>query len=102
MSRLPAEHDVPTGATYEEVSKALENRYGDHHLKEGFQLQLKRRTQHVGESLQEFAAAIDHLAHLAHVVLPEYVIRKEATLAFADGMKELDVRRQPCLGPQDA
>jgi hypothetical protein len=27
-------------------------------------------TQLVGESLQEFTAAIDHLAHSAHVELP--------------------------------
>jgi hypothetical protein len=30
---------------------------------ESFHTQLKRKVQHVGESLQEFAAVIDHLAH---------------------------------------
>jgi hypothetical protein len=51
-------------------TEALDNRYSDHHLEAAFHSQLKRRTQLVGESLQEFADAIVHLAHRAHVKPP--------------------------------
>jgi hypothetical protein len=70
----PAAHilqSVPTRATYEEGTVALENRYDDHRLEEAFHAQLKRRTQRIGESLQGFVAVIDHLTHGAHVDLPE-------------------------------
>jgi hypothetical protein len=43
---------------------------------------LKRRTQLVCEFFQEFAAAIDHLAHRAHVDLPKHLISKEGARAF--------------------
>jgi hypothetical protein len=73
-------HVISTGATYEEVTEVLETHYGDHHLEAAFHFQLKRRIQLVGksqkdpaclESLQEFAAVIDHLAHRTHVELPK-------------------------------
>jgi hypothetical protein len=82
---------LPTGATYKEVTEALENRYGDHHLEAVFHLQLKR-TQLVGESLQMLASSIDHLAHSAPVELPEHLICIEATHAFADAIRKRDIR----------
>jgi hypothetical protein len=56
-------HSVPTGTTYEEVTEVLKNCYSDHHLAEAFHAQLRRSVQHTGDSLQEFAATINHLAH---------------------------------------
>jgi hypothetical protein len=50
----PATHgqeSVPTGSKHEEVIVVLENQYGDHHLAEAFHAQLRRRSQHVRESL---------------------------------------------------
>jgi hypothetical protein len=52
---------------YEEITKALDNGYGDHHLEERFHTQLKRRTHCGGKSQQEFVAIMDHLAHHTHV-----------------------------------
>jgi hypothetical protein len=43
-------NDVPTGATYEEVTMVLENSYSDH-LEAVFHSQLKRRAQLMRESL---------------------------------------------------
>jgi hypothetical protein len=63
----PAALCFPTGATNEGVTAVLENCYGDHHLAEAFHAQVRGRVQHAGKSLQEIAAAIDHLAHLAHI-----------------------------------
>jgi hypothetical protein len=64
---------VPTGATYEEVTGALENCCGDHRLEAVFHSQLNRRTQLVVESLQEFAATIYHLGHCTHIELPKHL-----------------------------
>jgi hypothetical protein len=52
-------HGVPRGATYEETIEALEDRFGDQHLAAAYRSQLKTRTQKPGESLQEFATAIE-------------------------------------------
>jgi hypothetical protein len=90
-SNDPAAHilyGVPTGAMYEEVTEVLENRYSDHYLEAVFHSQLKRRTQLIGESLQKLAAAIDHLAHHAHVEPPKHLISKEATRAFAERIRK--------------
>jgi hypothetical protein len=97
----PAAHilyDVPTGVMYEEVTVALENRYSDHHLDEAFHTQLKRRTQLVSEFLQEFVAIIDDLAYCAHVDLPKRNISREAAVAFADRVREPEIRCQLHLG----
>jgi hypothetical protein len=80
-------HGILTAATYEEVIEAAENRYGDHRLEAAFHSQLKRRIQLIGESLQEFPAAIHHLAHSTHLELTEYLISNETVRAFADGIK---------------
>jgi hypothetical protein len=74
-------HGVSTGATYKEVSPVLEKPYGDHHLEASIHAQLKRRTQHTKECLQEFAAIIDYLAYHAFVRLPKHLISKEAAHA---------------------
>jgi hypothetical protein len=74
----PILHNVPTGATYGEATEGLENCYGDHHLEAAFHSQLKRKTQLIRETLQEFAIAIDYLAHHAHVKLSEHLISKES------------------------
>jgi hypothetical protein len=71
--------------TYKEITEAPENRCGDHYLGEAFQSQMKRRSRLVGESLQDFIATIDHLAHRAHIELPEHLISKEAARVFAYG-----------------
>jgi hypothetical protein len=65
------------GEAYDEVAEALENLCSDHHLEADFYPQLKGRIQLIGESLEKFAVAIDHLAGSAHVDLTEYPISKE-------------------------
>jgi hypothetical protein len=61
---------------YEDVTAVLENSYGDHHLAGAFHAQL-RRAQHARESLQEFSAATDRLAHRAQLDMTEEHISKE-------------------------
>lgn len=69
----------------------LENSYSDH-LETTVHSQPKRRTQFVMESLQEFAADVYHLAHCAHVELPEHLTSKEATHLFNSQIWEQDIR----------
>jgi hypothetical protein len=70
-------HSAPAGATYEDTIGALKGRYGDHQLAAAYREELKARTQLIGESLQEFAAAVEQLAHRALVGLPVEFIQKE-------------------------
>jgi hypothetical protein len=51
-----------------------------------------------GESLQDFATAIEQLAHRAYPTLPEDHIRREAGRAYAYGVKDLDIKIQLLLG----
>jgi phosphohistidine phosphatase SixA len=58
-------HSVAARATYEDTAEATKQCYGDHKLVEVYWSQLKARTQLTCESLQEFAEAVEHLAHLS-------------------------------------
>jgi hypothetical protein len=90
-------HKVPKGATYEETLEALENQFGDQHLATPYHSRLKTRTQGVGESLQEFATAVEQLAHHAYPALPEDHIRREAGKAFADRVEDPAIKIQLLL-----
>jgi hypothetical protein len=50
-------HGALTRAIYEGVTAAFGNRYGDHHLEEAFNAQLKRRTQHVWNPCRSFPSS---------------------------------------------
>jgi hypothetical protein len=56
-------HTVPAEATYEDIVGALRDRFGDHQLAAAYRSQLKARAQASGETLQEFALAVEQLAH---------------------------------------
>jgi hypothetical protein len=67
---------VPAKATYQDVIGALRDRFGDHQLAAAYRSQLKARVQISGETLQEFVAAAEQLAHLALVELPlAFIVR---------------------------
>jgi hypothetical protein len=51
-------HGVQKGATCEETFEAMEDRFGGQHIASEYRSQLKKRTQGVGESFQEFATAV--------------------------------------------
>jgi hypothetical protein len=91
-------HGIPINATYEETLQTLEDRFEDEHFAVAYRSQLKSRRQRAGESLQEFAIAIEQLAHRAYPTLPEEYIRQEAGRAFVDGVEEPDIKIQLLLG----
>jgi hypothetical protein len=78
--------------TYEETPQALEDRFGDHHLSTVYRSQLKTRTQRAGKSLQDFATAIEQLAHHAYPTLPEDYMKREARKAFSDGVEDHEIK----------
>jgi hypothetical protein len=75
-------HSVPAVTSYEDIVGALRDRFGDHQLAAAYRSQLKARVQTGGETLQEFAAAVEQLAHRALVGLPADHIQTEAAHAF--------------------
>jgi hypothetical protein len=83
---------------YEETIEALEDHFGDQHLAAAYRSQLKTWTQKAIESLQEFATAIEQLAHHAYPALPEDHVRKEAGRAFTDRVEDPDIKIQLLLG----
>jgi hypothetical protein len=85
-------HSIPTNVTYEETLQALEDRFIDQHFAAAYSSQLKTRTQRAGESLQDFATAIEQLAHRAYPTLPEDHIRREALKTFTEGVEDHEVK----------
>jgi hypothetical protein len=83
-------HGIPTSDTYKETLQALEDRFGDQHFAAAYCSQLTARTQKPGESLREFATAIEQLTSRAYPTLPEEHIRREAGFAFVEGVEDND------------
>jgi hypothetical protein len=81
-------YGVPKGATFEETLKTLEALCRNQLLAAAYRSQLKTRIQGVGESLQEFATAIEQLAHLIYPALPEDHVRRKAGKALADKVED--------------
>jgi hypothetical protein len=77
-------HTVPAAATCEAIVGALRDRIGDHQLKAAYRSQLKTMTQG-NETLQEFQAAVEQLAHRAFVGLPFTFIQRPPTPFTACG-----------------
>jgi hypothetical protein len=91
-------YGIPTNTTYEETLQALQDRIEDQHFAAAFHSQLKTRTQRAGESLQEFATAVEQLAHHVYPTLPEDHIRREAEKAFADGVEDHEIKVALLIG----
>jgi hypothetical protein len=89
---------VPAKATYEGITGALSYRFGDHQLAAAYRSQFKAMVQTSGETLQEFAAAVEQLAHRALVGLPLAFIQTEAAHAYIDGVRDWAVKLHPLMG----
>ncbi|XP_069668773.1 uncharacterized protein [Periplaneta americana] len=90
-------HSVPEDGTAAEIMAALEGRYGDHQLAAAFRTQLKTKVQQSGESLQEFAMAVEQLAHKALRGLPNDFIAGEAAYTFGSGVRDPEIKQQLLL-----
>jgi hypothetical protein len=88
---------IPTNATYEYTLQALEDRFGDQHFAAAYRCQLTTRTLKGREFLQDFASAIELLAHRAYPNLSEDNIGREVRKSFAYGVQEPDIKIQLLL-----
>jgi hypothetical protein len=77
---------------------ALRDRFGDHQLAAAYRSHLKARVHTGRETLQEFAAAVEQLAHRAFIGLPVDHIQTEAAHAFIDGILDREVKQHLLLG----
>ncbi|KAJ3664328.1 hypothetical protein Zmor_008509 [Zophobas morio] len=78
---------------YTALTTALELRVGDEHLRQVFVAQLKSRIQKSSESLQEFAADVKRLVHLAYPEAPQDFQDRLAAETFVNGVRDSEVRR---------
>jgi hypothetical protein len=68
------------------------------HFAAAYRCQLTTRIHNTGESLQDFAMAIETLAHRAYPNLPTDYVAREAGKAFTYGIRDADIKIQLLLG----
>jgi hypothetical protein len=78
---------------YSTLVRALELRYGDEHLQEVYKVQLKNRQQKSGETLQELAADIERLTHLAYPTAAGEFLDSIKADIFTDAVRDGELRR---------
>jgi hypothetical protein len=91
-------HTVPAEAKYEDIVEALQDRFGDHQLAAAYRLQRTARVQVSSKTLQEFAAAVEQLAHRPLVGLPVAFIQTEAAHFFIDGLRDRELKQHLLMG----
>jgi hypothetical protein len=84
--------------SYEDIVGALKDRFGDNQLVAAYRSQLKSRIEMSGETLQEFAAAVEQLSHWSLVGLSVGFIQTEATNAFIDGVRDRKAKLHLLMG----
>lgn len=82
---------------YESVMGAVARKYGSEHRKQLFYMELQNRRQRSGESLQEYAADIERLVHLAHYDVGADLMEQMKIRAFIQGIRDVEVRRSVLL-----
>ena len=91
-------HTVPAEATYEDIVESLRDRFWDHQLAAAYRSQLKAMVQASGETLQEFAAAVEQLAHRAFFELPVAFIQAVAAHCFIDAVRDREMKQHLLIG----
>jgi hypothetical protein len=67
--------------------------FGDHQLAADYRSQLKVRLQASGDTLQEFAAAVEQVAHRGLVGVPVAFVQTQAAHAFIDGVRDREEKQ---------
>jgi hypothetical protein len=82
----------------EETLQTLQDHFRGQHFATDYRCQLTTRTQRARESLQDFATAIEQLAHRAYSTLLKDHIWREAGKAFAYRVEDPNIKIQVLLG----
>jgi hypothetical protein len=69
-------HSARAEASYEDIVRSLQDRFGDHQLAAVYRSQIKARDQMSGETLQEFSAAVEQYAHAHLLGFPSASLRR--------------------------
>jgi hypothetical protein len=91
-------HGITTCTTYEDTLQALEDRFGNQHFADAYRCQLTTRAQKAGDTLQDFATAIEELAHRSNTTLFEDHIWREAGKAYSYWLRVSAVKIHLLLG----
>lgn len=78
---------------YDQLVKRLDMRYGNAHLEQVYQTQLRNRYQSSKEKLQEFEADVARLVRLAHPTAPDSVLECLATQTFIYGVRDSEIQQ---------
>ncbi|KAJ8973683.1 hypothetical protein NQ317_011803 [Molorchus minor] len=78
---------------YEDLVLQLEMRFGDKHLQQVYQAQLKGRNQRINENLQQYEADIARLVYLAYPTAPRDFIEQLAVQVFIDGIRDCETQQ---------
>lgn len=82
---------------YSTLMDALQRKHGSGHMKQNYRIQLKNRVQEKGESIQQYAAEVESLAHLAYSDLSADYIEKLEVDTFIDGILDPITKRAAML-----
>ena len=88
-----SEENLRNRYSYNALTAALELRFGDEHLKQVFAVQVKTRTQKVGEFLQEFEANVKRLVRRAYSGAPPTFQERLATETFINDIRDVEVKK---------
>ena len=80
------------GQNYNELIKALEDRFAPANQTELYRVQLRERRQKATETLPELGQSIRRLAHLAYLTAPNDVRETLAMKQFVDALVDADMR----------
>lgn len=83
---------------YKNSAEGLEGCYREHLLAAVNCAQLKAKIQLIHESLQDFVAAIEQLAHQALNRLPQYYPQREAAFALFNMIRDQEVKQLFLMG----
>lgn len=75
------------------IVKVLELRFGDHHLKQIYQSQLKTRMKKSNETTKKFATEVERLANLGYPEYPLEYREQMGTGSFIDGLTDVELKQ---------
>ncbi|XP_037928583.1 uncharacterized protein LOC119662995, partial [Teleopsis dalmanni] len=85
---------------YDTLMSALERRFGSQHRQQIYQIELQNRCQNSGETLQNFAADVERLAHLANADASVDYIERVKIQSFINGIRDVDTKRAALVLPK--
>ena len=84
--------------SYATLTERLEMRYGNRHLQQVYQAQLKNKQQRPSETLQQYESEIVRLVRLAYPTAPKDFLDRLMVQTFIDGIRDIEIQQTLRLG----